>query len=97
MLFRKKKVKPVEAMQTNVVPLVNTVIFRQRVKTWHYSNGMAKSNMRPCETPAWALNHMASMGIEMLGVEVALKHAESLAVVGIMAELPETIRTMAKQ
>lgn len=92
----KKKQKQSNMVQDNVVPLVNSVIYRQRVQRYHYSCGLANINMKPCEMPVWALNQLATMGIQMLGIDMALKHAESLAIVGIAVELPDVIKTMVK-
>ncbi len=80
-------------MQSKLVPVVNQVIYRQRVRTYHYSCGMQRECKGPVEMPRWALEWLADMGIQMLGGEAAARHAESLEVVGIAPGLSEVIKT----
>lgn len=91
MFWRQKKVNTI---QQNTIPVVNNVIFRQRVKRYWNSCGLQNIGQKPHEMPTWALNELATMGIAMIGHELALKHAESLAMVGIAPELPTTIKSM---
>lgn len=96
MIFSKKSMRPTTKDRMNLVQVQNRVMFRERVKRYHYSCGLANMNMKPAEMPSWALNHLVSMGIRMLGIEQARREAEALAIVGIAPGLVEAIKSKSK-
>lgn len=71
-----------------------SMIFTDRVKKYYRSCGLQNNCMKPSLMPIWALEQLATMGIAMLGIEMALYHAEQLANSGIATDLPKVIKAM---
>lgn len=93
MFWSKKKVRQLKMTKNQVNHVQMEVIYRGLIKKYHYSCGLQNICKKPAEMPSWALEQLAISGIEMLGGELALKHAESFAIVGIAKDLPNAIKS----